>query len=363
MAFDFTLPPINPFPASPPATPVGGYAPSPVAQPVGGGGGYSAPAYHPSLAPSGGGYGGAPVSSGGGYSTGGFAGPSGTKTDISDTPYAWMLGIPDVANVLNEWQAGGHTDDWLKGHIMQTQWYKTSSESVRNFQQLQAQDPATAAQKVSQSQQSLLDYARAEGIYIDPGEAQALATNAVQFGWDQNQIQDAVNSHFQFTGRSMWGQAGAVSQKLQDMAGQYLVPLSDGVLGDWTRRAIETGGDTQIQAFEGYLKDQAKSLFPAMQAAIDQGITPRQYVDPYVQVAAKELEIAPDSVNFEQPKWSKAINQIDPKTGNRTAMSLADWQTEIRTNSTYGYDHTIGAKTAAADLATQLLQKFGQVGG
>jgi hypothetical protein len=110
---------------------------------------------------------------------------------------------------------------------------------------------------------------------------------------------------------------------------------------------------------KGYAIEQAKSLFPGLTAALDAGQTVDQYADPYKQIATQELNVNPADIQWTDPKWMKALNQVDPKTGARTSMSLDQWLSTLRTDPTYGYDQTNKAGQQAAQLATQLSQRFG----
>jgi hypothetical protein len=112
--------------------------------------------------------------------------------------------------------------------------------------------------------------------------------------------------------------------------------------------------------FTDYVKEQAKSLHPGLASAIDRGVTVKAYVDPYAQVAAQTLDVSPDSIDFvHDPKYQKALFQKDPKTGENTAMSLADWGTYLRTLPDYA--KTRGANQMAAQFGNSLLQTFGKV--
>ena len=154
------------------------------------------------------------------------------------------------------------------------------------------------------------------------------------------------------------GMLQSTVQSLQADASNYLVPISQQTLAQWSQQ-INAGLATQ-QGFDSYLKEQAKSLFPSMAAAIDAGITPYQYVDPYRQVTASVLGVDPNSINFLDPKWSRSVTQKDPKTGMPTAMSLWDWQKTLMQDPTYGYQQSQNGVSRAAAFADALGTMFGK---
>ena len=138
-----------------------------------------------------------------------------------------------------------------------------------------------------------------------------------------------------------------------------MVPISDAQLDKWTKD-VQLGNVSQSD-FDGYLREQAKSLFPGLSAAIDRGVTVEQYADPYRSIAASTLEVDPQSIDFmKDPKYMKALYQKDPKTGDNTSMSLADWGTHLR--GLPEYRKTSGANQQAASFGNSLLQTFGKIG-
>jgi hypothetical protein len=155
------------------------------------------------------------------------------------------------------------------------------------------------------------------------------------------------------------GTIGVTIDKLRTEAKSYLVPVSDQTLQAWSENIAM--GRTDENAFLVTLKTQAKSLYPGMASQIDAGLTVNQAVDPYRQLAASNLNIAPDSIDFGQPQFQKALHQIDPKTGAPVAMSLDAWQTELRTNPIYGFSGTQNAKTMAYDATSTLLRGLGAI--
>jgi hypothetical protein len=142
------------------------------------------------------------------------------------------------------------------------------------------------------------------------------------------------------------------------MAAKYAVPLSDQIVDKWSQDLAT--GMVDMNVYESYLREQAKSLFPGLANAIDRGITVDQYVQPYAQIAVQELGVNPAEIDWRDPKWNTAIHRIDPKTGVPTAMSLSDWTKELRTNSVYGFDQTQRAQEQAAALGQALLQRMGR---
>lgn len=290
--------------------------------------------------------------------------PTASSKDITATiasKYGYLAAFvkdPEIGPILIKAAQQDWDEATMKAALYKTNWWKTHSDTTRAWDAQVKLDPATTKAQIAAQLTNLQTEARNLGLIVDPRRLSAMAVNSLRYGWNGQQVRNALVNEGRF---DMTGKSGSAALTLRDdlkqMASKYLVPIDNKTLMDWVKNV--TKGDVQQQDFEGYLKEQAKSLFPGMGAAIDSGVTPEQYVSPYKQIAAQTLELPSEQVNFMQPKWGKALFQVDPKTGARTSMSLADWQTLLRTDRAYGYDKTQQAKAQAADLTTQLAQSFG----
>lgn len=274
---------------------------------------------------------------------------------------AAFLDIPDVKKTLLA-AAGGKWDAAkLQGALYKTSWWKKTSESMRQWETLRSQDPASYKQRIDQTRVELVHAAQQMGVGLSGKEAAELAVNINKFGWSGTQITAAISSHYKYKPDGQRPGAAAVDvATLKQQAAQYMVPLSDGTIEAWTRNMLN--GTATQETFDAYLREQAKSLFPTMAAQIDAGITVAQYVDPYRETAAKLLDVNPADVDFMQPKWQKALTQVDPKTGQRVPMNLADWQTTLMNDPVYGYDKSRAGVGAAGELMHGLAKMFGTEG-
>ncbi len=158
---------------------------------------------------------------------------------------------------------------------------------------------------------------------------------------------------------TMTGSLQEAEQTFRAAAADYMVPISDAAAAQLVTQALSSG-TTDIATFaKTYFQAQAKSLYPTMAAAIDAGITPKAYTDPYRQTVANLLGVSPDSINMNDPKYLRFVTQKDPKTGLPTAMSLYDTQQLVMSDPTYGYMKS----HSAADRASALVQGLGEMFG
>lgn len=274
---------------------------------------------------------------------------------------ASYLQDPTIGPILVQAAQQGWDTATLEGALSKTSWWQQTSNTARQFDAQQATDPASAQAAVAQVQASVQTLAGSLGITMDPSRMQALSLEATRFGWSQDQIKLALTAEGNYDPTKAKGSVATSLLQLQADAANYGVPMSQDTMQQWLQQ-INSGTQNQ-DGFKVYLQGQAKSLYPTMASAIDQGITPAQYFDPYKQAAANTLGIDPQSINFTDPKWQAAIMQIDPKTGQRTPMSLDQWQQYIKGTPTYGYQYTTNGVNDAYNILAQIGQAMGKTPG
>ena len=276
---------------------------------------------------------------------------------------AAYLNDPVLGPILRD-AARNHpgNEGWLLSQLEKTDWWKKTSQTAREMQALQRVDPATYRQQYAQMRQSVTQMAAQMGLHVDPKRLNQISTTALWSGWDAGQIQQAVGAEFHYNPNARYtGTAGSTVSKFKQMAGDYLVPLANHTLAQWTRQILE-GKKGSADDFQSYLADQAKTLFPWMAKAIDKGVSPNQYLQPYQQAAAQTLELDPSRIDFTQAKWRRLFETVDPKTGDRSERGLANALTMMRTDPIYGYDRTQQARDEAAAFAQNIAQAFGYAG-
>lgn len=249
----------------------------------------------------------------------------------------------------------------FKADLMDTPWYKKHSSAQREWTQLQTSDPAEAAHQLLSMQQQIAAQSKSMGVPLDGGTVAQMAKSALSMygtSVSGSVIQQMIGAQLHFKGTATYsGDVGNDIQTLKDLAHSYGVPLSDKTMQGWLQNIV--GNGTDPKSYSQYLQQQAESLYPTLSAQIKQGLTFQQAVDPYRQIAANLTESDPNTIDFTQPKWQKAIMQVDPESGKRTAMSLDQWQTTLKTDPIYGYNNTQQASAQATDLISKLGQMWG----
>lgn len=269
---------------------------------------------------------------------------------------AWMINIPDFKDIVKQvaTNPGGWSLSSVTSAIQVTPWWQANGQNVADYLKDKANmSPADFQQKLGTHTATIKSEMAKYGITLTDERLLQLGTEAYKWNWDPTQIAKSVADEFDYHE----GQHSTFIDKLQNEAKQYLTPLSAGTINSWGDRLImdpnEQGNWTE------FLKNQAKSMFPSFADRLDTE-TMADIADPYAKIAAQTLEMDSNDVNFQDPKWLAALDQVDAK-GVHTSMSYADWNRKLKTDETYRYDYTEGAKQNAMGMATGLLRRFGAI--
>jgi hypothetical protein len=276
--------------------------------------------------------------------------------------YAIIRNNPEIRDLIRR-SIGppAWSQERFNAELFNTNWYKTTSESARQWEILSNQDPAEAQARVSTQAAEIRSTANFYGVSLSQEQITQLATDAVKFGFNLQQINDAIGM------KALEGGVEGISDLAQGYYGQemrrrlsnYGVTLSDTTFNQYLNQ-IAVGAES-LDSFQDYAMTLGKSLFPALADQFDAGRTFDQIVDPYKQTAARILEIAPDSVDFQQPQWQRALTQMDEGSSQQRMMSAREWGDYLRRDRSFGYEYTNDAKQKAYQTANQIADMFGRV--
>jgi hypothetical protein len=281
---------------------------------------------------------------------------------------------PEIIQIL----ATAATETWppekLQEAIQNSAYWKTHSEEARAWDTVSALDPAEAQKRMAATTKAITDTAARLGLTLPSGTSPGAVSSAMQDLYhvaSENlsaaQIADYLTVKYSGDPKLASTQSGARGEILKNMEAIRGMQSDYGIASNpaanlWHAQNIVRGVQT-MDAVQGDLASQAKGLYaPEVGAAIDRGMTVRQFADPYLSLAAQNLEVGQGSIDLSDPKWNAFLKvpSNDPKAPSRT-MTLAEWQAKIRTDQQYGFDKTSTARQSAAQLATQLSQSFGAI--
>ena len=284
---------------------------------------------------------------------------------------AKALGDPEVQNLLQKWVANKLTDDEFRTQLEASGWWKNTPASQRQMLIDQATDPATAAQNITQAAHTLDTLAKQMGVGLPGGSEYQLVMDGMRNGWintdgsvsDSSLAQQKLSTYYkQNSAQANTGAAATDADQLRQLYAEYALPVSPQKLSTQIQTVLS--GTQSLNDLQAQIAQQAKTLYatnPQLVQAIEGGMTVKQWADPYLQHAANTLGLNPNSINLSAPMWQRVLNPwTDPKTGASTgqAMSLDQWDQTLRSDPTYGFDHSQNAINTASSFATQLVSKL-----
>ncbi len=272
--------------------------------------------------------------------------------------FAPLLKIPEVAGLLIEASTPGAqwTPAKLQAKLQGTKWWKSSSQSSRQWQVTKLVDPATAAQSSSQIASAILAAAGTAGITLTPTELATMVDNAQDEAWTPQIMQERVVAHAE-RGRLRAGTLKNTAAKLNETAAAFGVKLAPATAFGWAERIAN--GRATTDGFESWARDHAKRAYPTLTADIDRGMTVRDIADPYLQTAGELLGLDPAGMDLRKPRWQKALQSRDEKGNITGPMTQLDWERTLMTAPEYGYDKSAHGQKAALQLRGALSRTFG----
>jgi hypothetical protein len=277
---------------------------------------------------------------------------------------AWMLEIPELQALVLSALREGDTEEAILAGLQNTEWWRTTEPQTREWTRLQAEDPAFARRLISDVALNIRLEAMRLGIDLDPERIEAMAGEAITFGWVSlegaergNLLRAAIFNEAKFRPTDLVPGALAVTiDDLVQVADDYMITLSEDAAAVWAER-IELG-ETDAKAFEQYIQGLSASRFPHLKGIIEQGISPRSHFEPYRQQVAALLEVNPDEVDlFNDPRFADIV-ELQTDQGVRS-MTLAETQKFVRQMPEW--QTTMNGLTTAARTAESLLKVFGEV--
>lgn len=272
---------------------------------------------------------------------------------------SWVLDIPELRQRMIEVArdfAGVPVDEaTIMGRFTDLDWWKTHSDQQRLAIEEQAADPATYNAKVEGKFRELGSLTGQLGFQVPEARLRHIAKEAYDQGWNTAEMRSALAAEFDYNPVTGDEDQSRIVADLRQLASDYLVPLGEQTIDQWGRQIV--AGTSTNEDFTAYAKSMAKGMFAHYASDIDAGRTVKQIADPFVQMAARDLELTTDQIDLMDAKWRKAL-EVDPETGQ--PMQLSKWQRLIRSDSSYGWNYTQNARAEASEFGAKIAEAFGR---
>jgi hypothetical protein len=270
----------------------------------------------------------------------------------------------DVKKVIDQSVKEGWFNDSVKltESLRNTNWFRTTESSARQYTISQSTDPATAEATLNKRVEEIRAQSLNSGVSLSEATLRDLGERSLKFGWTEQQVANGVGSEAVATA-NRGGTAGvadlrrgSTGTELRGIADNYGIKVSDTMLDEYVAKILQ-GTTTKVQ-FTDQMKNQASTMYRSLAPQIEKGMDVKTATSMYTNIAASTLGVDPATVDWTQDKWNKALNYQDPKTNEYRQMDSYEWNRYLR--SLPEWQETDDAKQTYRRAAFTLAQAFGK---
>lgn len=284
----------------------------------------------------------------------GAASDTGVATAISyGISEALLAAYPELQSVYAMFKQG-RTAAALEA-LYKTNYYKNLSPTVKTRSKLKLEQPGVYADSFDKYKLGARKRLVTTGIKIDEATLNTLAQQAYDQGLDDNQFDRLLQ-----TSGKILGYGGAI---LGDVSSLQSYSRSFGVdnmfnKAYWDTQSAELAiGNTTTEDIEANIREVAASAYPSYAESIRKGVSVDALASAYKASYASILEVDPDSVDYNNTRLRRALQYIDPKTGQPGVMPI--WQFEKELRSTPEWEYTNNARDTIDSLTLKVFRDMG----
>jgi hypothetical protein len=280
-------------------------------------------------------------------------------------PQYWAIvkNNPEIAQLLRDSLGPpAWSDAKFQAKLYETNWWRSTSASVRQWDTASQLDPATYQEKVENQKSVITQTALDKGIKLSDETLTELATNSLRMGWTNQMIVNSIGMSAVEGGTTGMSQLtqGYYGQQMRQYASQYGVSLADTTFDSYINKIAV--GEENLNSFQDYVMSIGKSLYPTLTEQFDAGQTFATATAGYQQIAANILERDPNSISMSDPMFVTAVTyQPDQTTGEQRMMNMAEWGEYLRNDDQLGYEYTSEARSRAYATADKIANMFGRI--
>ena len=271
----------------------------------------------------------------------------------------------DVKKVIDKSVTEGWYNDQLKltESLRNTNWFRATQSSARQYKIQQSTDPATIEDNINKTIAGIRAESNNAGVVLADTTLRMLAENKLKYGWNDLQTTNAIGSEAVATANRGGAQGmadlrkGSTGTNLRMIADDYGIKPTDTMLDQWVTEIMQ-GTKTDVQ-FTDLMKQQASAQYRSLAPLIEKGQTVKNATMMYSNSAQAVLGTDPNTIDWSQDKWNRALNYQDPKTGEYRQMDSWEWNRYLRQQPEW--QNTDDAKSIYRRAAFTLAEAFGKV--
>ena len=150
------------------------------------------------------------------------------------------------------------------------------------------------------------------------------------------------------------GQMGTINDEFEKFQEMYGYKPTKAMRLQDTQNVLQ--GKAKLEDIEARYREQAKSLFPALREALDQGMSVRQIADTKIAAKARILEQSEEKINVYDPDIVKALSMKDEK-GNYVSQTDDEFARDLYKKPEWL--KTKNAKETMRSAADDIIKEFG----
>lgn len=279
--------------------------------------------------------------------------------------YNEIQAVPELAELFRQAVQAGYSAQRFTALLKNTNWWRTTSETQRQFFDLQTSDPATWQQKWTEAAY----HANAIGVQLGIPDLLAPGTNMPTMNWAlreatkgimaQGWSDDRVKSYLgglaetgTWTGNPLGGEMARNYTMLHQVA--YLNGRN--YTGDWYNQQVSriAGGHLTMDQVEGQIRQEAAADYKGFSTQILAGQDAMTLAAPYLHSVSTLLEKPEGSLGLDDPLMRKAMTTTD-----KNGQAYSTWQLEQDTRNDERWKSTQNAQDSTMKLARGVLGDFG----
>lgn len=284
-----------------------------------------------------------------------------TMAQMYGIDYNEIQSIPELKKLFNKAVSKDYSADRFTAELKNTNWWKTTSQTQRQYFDLRYSDPATFKSKWDQTafEANQLAVQAGRGNLLGPGTTMGRMNSLLQsatykilaLGWSTDRVKDWLGAGAGMTkDGQMFGEAGDALDQLHSLAWENGLKYSN----SWYKQRAQAvaGGKSTVQYYEEAIRHAAAAKYSAFGQQILAGQNVMDLASPYIQSVQQLMETP--GVDVFNKYVSKAMT-----TKQKDGTPYALWQLEDDVRADPLWRKTKNAQDGTMAVAHQVLQNFG----
>lgn len=271
---------------------------------------------------------------------------------------AWMLEDPELGPILRLAAQEGWDEAKIRAAVQRTDWWRTTSDTNREWTDLYNTDPTTAGQRLNARITEVQNEANRLGFTLSPDRAWKLADESIRYGWSDAQFAAAMAAEAKYNpDRSQGrGEMGASVTDIKELGSKYMVSVSDQEAWEFAQRMV--AGTMTPEGLEDTLKARSLARFPHLAEYINAGISPGDYFAEHRNTISDLLGTNITNVDLmNDPEFARILSYNDE--GTIRSMTIPEARKFVRGTDRFGNSER--GQAEASSLVEGMLKLFGKV--